>query len=106
MGFTEAIPILVQDELESAGPAVSARAAALSDQLTSLQNYIQANIPETWTGRSSHGYQHYQQLWHTAAHGLFDPQDGVLGQIASALNVIWLNYAASETANTVTWQHS
>lgn len=103
MGFSTGIPIMVQEELSTAGPALLGRAQQISDQLQQLANYLNT-LPESWTGRSSTTYTGLQAEWNTAANGLFGP-DGVLGAIAGAMNVTWNNYTMAETTNTSTWQH-
>jgi hypothetical protein len=45
-----------------------------------------------------------QQEWNVAAEGLFGP-NGILGEIAQAMNVNWGNYTDAEWSNIKTWRH-
>jgi uncharacterized protein YukE len=103
MGFSTAIPILVQTELSNAGTYLNNQASMISDELNSLAAYLNG-LPEIWTGSASTYYQGLQQEWNIAAAGLFGP-DGVLGEIANAMNVTWGNYSDAEWSNSSTWQH-
>jgi uncharacterized protein YukE len=104
MGFSTAVPIAVQQQLADAGGILNSRAAAITEQLESLAGYLNG-LPEIWSGSASTYYQGLQQEWNIAAKGLFDPDVGVLGQIAAAMNVVWTNYSDGEWANTQTWAH-
>lgn len=103
MGFSTAIPIVVQTELSNAGTYLNSQASNISDQLSRLAAYLN-QLPEIWSGNASTYYQGLQQEWNIAANGLFGP-DGVLGEIATAMNVTWNNYSDAEWSNTQTWSH-
>jgi WXG100 family type VII secretion target len=103
MGFSTAIPIMVQTELADAGTYLNNQATAISEQLNRLAAYLN-QLPEIWSGTASTYYQGLQQEWNVAANGLFGP-DGVLGEIATAMNVTWNNYSDAEWSNTQTWSH-
>lgn len=102
MGFSDSVAINVPDELQAAGNYINSRAAAISEQLSTLRNQL-APLLENWTGQAQTYYEGLQREWDTAAAGLFAP-DGVLGQIAGAMNVNWGNYSQAEFDNTRTWQ--
>jgi uncharacterized protein YukE len=106
MSFSTAVPIMVQQELADAGPYINNQATMISDQLRSLASYLSA-LPETWRGGASFIYQGLQDDWNAAAEGLFGPAGGVgvLGQIATTMNVAWVNYSDAESANSQTWAH-
>lgn len=99
----EDTPILVHSELETAGASINTQAQAIVDELDHLKTLL-APLAETWVGAASTYYEGLQQEWNIAAQGLFGP-DGVLGQIARALNVVWGNYSDAESANIQTWKH-
>jgi uncharacterized protein YukE len=75
----------------------------MADELQTLWTQLQP-LQSSWTGKAQAYYEGLQQEWNMAAAGLFGP-DGVLGQIAAAMNVTWGNYSESEAANQATWQH-
>ncbi|RGD62124.1 WXG100 family type VII secretion target [Kitasatospora xanthocidica] len=104
MSFSDAVPISVQQDLEHAGPYLNAQAADISQQLHELATYLK-QLPELWQGAASGYYQGLQAEWDLAANGLFGP-DGVLGQIAHAMNVNWANYSSAEWANSQTWNNT
>jgi uncharacterized protein YukE len=62
-----------------------------------------APLAEVWDGQAMVEYETLQAEWNTAAEGLFGPS-GVLGQIAHALNINWVNYTEAEWSNVKTWQ--
>lgn len=103
MSFSDAVPISVQQELETAGPYLNGQAAEISEELHQLAQYLN-QLPEIWQGAASGYYQGLQAEWNVAAEGLFGPE-GVLGQIARAMNVNWANYSDAEWANSQTWNH-
>ena len=103
MGFSTSIPIMVQTELANAGTYLNSQASMISDQLNSLAAYLN-QLPQIWSGTASTYYEELQQEWNVAANGLFGP-DGVLGQIATTMNVTWNNYSDAEWSNTQTWAH-
>jgi len=96
--------IRVGGDLASAGAWLNQRADVCADELARLRGQL-APLQESWNeSRAADYYQGLQQQWNVAADGLFGP-DGVLGQIARAMNVTWGNYADAEWANVQTWQH-
>jgi uncharacterized protein YukE len=96
--------LFVGMDLESAGRTVNAKAQAIADELYAL---IQQLLPlgENWASVSASWYEGLQSEWNYAANGLFGP-DGVLGEIANALQISWNNYSEAEWANTNTWNHA
>ena len=100
-------PILVGDDLATAGTNINNVANTIVGQLNALIAQLQP-IAETWTGPASSYYQPLQEEWNFAANGLFgtEEQGGVLGEIAAAMNVAWGNYSDAEWANVSTWQPS
>ncbi len=102
MSNVDGAHIVVPLDLEAAGAQINARAQEMADQLRSLWNQLEA-LQGVWTGSAQDYYQGLQAEWNTAAAGLFSP-DGVLGQIAAAMNVNWGNYSEAEAANISTWQ--
>lgn len=98
----ESSSILVQDGLANAATQLNGYAEAIVDELNSLITQL-APIAETWTGPAASYYGPLQDEWNIAAGGLFGPE-GVLGQIANAMNISWNNYADAEWANVNTWQ--
>ncbi|MFB6892574.1 WXG100 family type VII secretion target [Kitasatospora sp. NPDC056327] len=104
MAFSPSLPISVQQDLAAAGPFLNAKADEISEQLNSLAAYLN-QLPEVWQGSASAYYQGLQAEWNLAADGLFGPE-GVLGQIAHAMNVNWANYSEAEWANSSTWKNT
>ncbi|MFF5173268.1 WXG100 family type VII secretion target [Micromonospora sp. NPDC000089] len=92
----------VPAELELAGQQLNTKAAEIVGQLDALIAKL-APLQDTWEGPAQSYYQGLQNEWNIAADGLFGPT-GVLGRIASAMNVSWNNYADSEWANVRTWK--
>jgi uncharacterized protein YukE len=95
--------IHVPVDLEHAGPYINGIAAAVSDELKQLRTKLEP-ILASWSGQAQEGYAGLQDEWNIAAEGLLGPE-GVLGQIAHAMNVTWSNYTDCEWANVQTWQH-
>jgi WXG100 family type VII secretion target len=92
----------VPAQLELAGQQLNGKAAQIVDQLEALIAKL-APLQDTWEGPAQSYYQGLQAEWNIAADGLFG-QTGVLGKIASAMNVSWNNYAEGEWANVRTWK--
>ena len=103
MAIAENMPILVAAELESVGTYLNGQATEISDELSQLASYLN-QLEAIWQGAASGYYQGLQAEWNIAAEGLFGP-DGVLGEIATAMNVSWGNYSDAEWSNSQTWQH-
>jgi uncharacterized protein YukE len=103
MGFSDAIPIAVKQELETAGTYLNGQATEISGEIHQLAKYIE-NLKWAWQGAAHGYYEGLQTEWNLAADGLFGP-DGVLGEIAHAMNVSWGNYSEAEENNSRTWQH-
>jgi hypothetical protein len=96
--------IYVGEGLAAAGSWLNGRAADIVGELEALKARL-APLEAAWTKSQAAGYYQENQLnWNIAADGLFGP-DGVLGQIAHAMNVNWANYEDAEWANIRTWQH-
>ncbi|RKR89420.1 WXG100 family type VII secretion target [Micromonospora pisi] len=95
--------IAVPLDLEHAGPYINSVAFTISDDLTRLRNQLQP-VLDSWSGEAQTYYAGLQNEWNIAAEGLLGPE-GVLGQIAQAMNVTWSNYTECEWANVQTWQH-
>jgi WXG100 family type VII secretion target len=93
--------IVVRGELEGAGAYLNSQAQGIADELNSLISQLEP-IAETWQGHAKDYYEPLQQEWNVAAAGLLGP-DGVLGLIASAMNVTWGNYSDAEWSNVSSW---
>ncbi|MET7959773.1 WXG100 family type VII secretion target [Micromonospora zamorensis] len=91
----------VPAELEMAGQTLNAKAAEIEGQLAALISKL-LPLEDQWQGPAQSYYQGLQQEWNIAANGLFG-ETGVLGRIASAMNLSWNNYAEGEWANVRTW---
>jgi uncharacterized protein YukE len=98
-------PILVGDDLATAGANINNVAATIAGQLQALLVQLQP-IAETWTGPAATYYQPLREEWNFAANGLFgtEEQGGVLGEIAAAMNVTWGNYSDAEWADVTAWK--
>ena len=92
----------VPPELELAGAKLNTMATTIGDHLNDLKTQL-VPLEASWTGDAQPHYQYLQAAWNTAAHGLFGV-DGVLGEIASAVNLAWNNYSECEWANVRTWR--
>ena len=104
MADIDGTPVYVGAELQSAGTWLNTQATTCADDLARLKAQL-APLAEGWTqSQAADYYQGLQQEWNIAAEGLFGP-DGVLGQIAHAMNLNWGNYSDAEWSNIRTWQH-
>ena len=104
MADVDGTPIYVANELSNAGTWLNTQATTCADDLSRLKAQL-APVADAWTqSKAADYYQGLQQEWNIAAEGLFGP-DGVLGQIAHAMNVNWGNYSDAEWSNIQTWQH-
>lgn len=103
MESIDAREIAVPLDLADAGTYISSMAGSISDELTKLRQQLQP-VLDSWSGQTKEYYSGLQTEWNISAEGLLGPE-GVLGQIAHAMNVTWDNYTACEWANVQTWQH-
>jgi uncharacterized protein YukE len=94
--------LMVQDELEGAGPTINGAAEIISGELATLISQL-APLNDFWQGQAYTDYTLCQQAWNTAANNLFGP-DGLLGNVAQAMNISWGNYSDAEFANISSWQ--
>jgi WXG100 family type VII secretion target len=92
----------VPPELEMAGTTMNNTASTIDGQLNALKSQL-VPLQDHWQGAAQQYYEELQAEWNVAADGLFGP-DGVLGEIASALNLSWNNYCDCEWANVRTWR--
>lgn len=89
-------------ELELAGGQMRTTALTIDHQLSDLRGQL-LPLQDYWQGPAQSYYEELQAEWNVAAEGLFGP-DGVLGEIAAALNMTWNNYTDCEWANVRTWR--
>jgi WXG100 family type VII secretion target len=99
----ESSHIQVPASLAAAPGILTGRAQQLQDELEALAAKI-SPLHETWTGGSGTAYTDVSQLWNTDATALFDPETGLLKQIANALQVVIENYDLAESTNVRTWR--
>ncbi|NED80570.1 WXG100 family type VII secretion target [Streptomyces sp. SID11233] len=104
MSNIDSSSIMVKGELATAGAYIGGVSTQMAEELQKLITLLQP-IQETWTGSAATYYEGLQQEWNYAANGLLGP-DGVLGQIAHAMNVNWANYSEAEWANVQSWRHT
>lgn len=78
-------------------------ARQLQDELDSLARQL-APLQEQWIGGAGNAYTDVQQLWNSDASALFNPEDGVLKQIADAVRAVSDNYDMAENFNVRTWR--
>jgi WXG100 family type VII secretion target len=102
-GSVDGANLVVREELSGAGAHINEAAAQLADMLSRLTALLEP-LEGTWTGSAATYFEGLRAEWNYAANGLFGPE-GVLGQIAQAMNVSWGNYVSAEEANTTTWNH-
>ncbi|MGC4852141.1 WXG100 family type VII secretion target [Micromonospora sp. DT4] len=102
MGDPTSSSLWVPLELETAGGQLNGRANEIVSQLEALKSKL-LPLSETWQGDAKEYYEGLQGEWNLAADGLFGPE-GVLGLIASALNLSWNNYSECEWTNLRTWR--
>jgi uncharacterized protein YukE len=95
--------IAVPVDLEHAGPYIAGVAETISEKLTRLRGKLEPILGSGWTGHAQAQYAGLQDEWNIAAEGFLGPE-GVLGQIAQAMNVTWANYTDCEWANVQSWQ--
>ena len=91
-------------DLESAGATLNGKAANAAQELQDLKNQLMP-LQDGWLSPASSYYEPLQAEWNWAADGLFGP-DGILEQIAAALNITWNNYTDCEWANVKGWQRT
>jgi uncharacterized protein YukE len=104
MSEIDSTPIYVGAGLAGVGAWLNGQASTCAAELADLRARL-APLQDAWMqSQAADYYQGLQQNWNIAAEGLFGPE-GVLGQIAQAMNVNWGNYAEAEWANIRTWQH-
>jgi uncharacterized protein YukE len=103
MADAENSNITVPASLAGAGAELNQRAAKIAGDLAALMVQLEPLEP-TWTGSAYTYYTGLQQEWNVAAAGLFGP-DGVLGDIANRLNLVWANYSDAEWTSIGNWQH-
>jgi 6 kDa early secretory antigenic target len=70
----------------------------ITQQLDELKSYL-APLVGTWTGEASEHYRALEQQWERSAADL----NAVLGSIQKALDNVYQNYVAAESANTKIW---
>ena len=105
MPSPDSLPILVTTGLGEAGPTVVNRADDIIDRLNQLKSQL-APLAESWTrSRAAGFYQEQQAKWDQAATALLDPQAGILGEIARALNISYQNSTDAELSNIQTWNN-
>lgn len=105
MPSPDSVPILVTTGLADAGPTIVNRADDCIDRLNELKRRL-IPLADSWTRSGAAGYYQQQQSeWDQAAAGLFDPQVGILGEIARALNISYQNSADAELSNIQTWSN-
>jgi uncharacterized protein YukE len=96
--------IYVGEGLGAAGGWINGRASEIEGELEGLKTKLMP-LQDAWQkSQAATYYQGLQQEWNIASEGLLGP-DGVLGQIAHAMNVNWGNYADAEWSNVQTWKH-
>ena len=105
MSINDSTPIMVDQQLSEAGTYINNAAGQIAEELQRLRTQLQP-LADTWTGPAASYFDPLLEEWNFAAIGLFGTaaQDGVLGEIASAMNVAWGNYADAEWANANTWK--
>jgi WXG100 family type VII secretion target len=94
--------IVVPSELEGAGAYINGVATQIEGELNALKTQL-SPLLTSWSGAAQVYYEGLQQEWDIAAEGLLGP-NGVLGQIASTMNLNWNNYTDCEWSNVKTWQ--
>jgi len=99
----DSTPISVQlDSLEEVQYWLNDRATIIMDKLQTLASQLDP-LEATWSGKARENYFGLRQEWNSAATGLLAP-DGVLGDIARAMGIVWNNYSQAEWDNARTWQ--
>ncbi|MFE9453526.1 WXG100 family type VII secretion target [Streptomyces sp. NPDC006739] len=105
-GNVDGANLMVKPDLGGAGTHINACAQTMADELASLAGKLHPVLDGTeWSGTAQQYFDGLESEWNYAANGLFGP-DGVLGQIANAMQVNWNNYSEAEYSNTSTWRHS
>ncbi|NUQ97852.1 MAG: WXG100 family type VII secretion target [Streptomyces sp.] len=106
-GNVDGANLMVKPDLASAGAHINGCAQTMADELAALAGNLHPVLDggQDWSGTTQQYFEGLEAEWNYAANGLFGP-DGVLGQIAQAMQVNWNNYSEAEYSNTSTWQHS
>ena len=103
MADIESSRIQVPTNIEDAPGFLTNTATQLQSELDELARKL-APVQEQWTGRSGQAYTDVQSMWSSDASALFNPDDGVLSQIARAVRSVSDNYNLTEEDNTRTWR--
>jgi uncharacterized protein YukE len=103
MADIESSHIRVPESIDDAPAFLTAAAHQLQEELNALAAKL-APLHEQWTGQDNVAYTDVQQLWQKDAHALFDPEDGVLGQIARSVRSVVDNYHLTQDYNVRTWR--
>ena len=93
---------MVGTELESMGGVLLGKAEGIDQDLAGLLIKLEA-LQDFWVSPAASEFAPYFANWSNAARDMFGP-DGILGQVANALNVSWNNYTECEGANVKGWQ--
>ncbi|MFG1607861.1 WXG100 family type VII secretion target [Actinoplanes sp. NPDC049265] len=93
----------VPPELEAAGNEINRQSKEITDHLNDLKKKLMPiTESQEWKSQAQTYYDGLQGEWNLAADGLFG-ETGVLGKIASTLNLSWNNYSECEWQNLKTW---
>jgi uncharacterized protein YukE len=95
--------IQVPAQLADLPAQVQNTCSQVEDLLVTLNAQLVA-LQEFWSGNAATGHVTVQQEWHSAETNLLTGV-GVLGALAHATQVNWVNYVDAETANTQSWAH-
>ncbi|MFB7504397.1 MULTISPECIES: WXG100 family type VII secretion target [Streptomyces] len=103
----EGTTVYVGEGLEAAGRNINGWAELIIGELHRLRSNLQPLI-DTWNAQASTAYQDRMHEWDVAAVNLFgdEADSGILGTIATAMDVNYGNYVAAEDANLKTWRAS
>jgi hypothetical protein len=97
--------LVVPTSLEEAGPHVRQVASNIVLELEALNREL-APLAETWTGDTFTYFNGLEQEWNLGALGMFGDgrtYPGVLGDIATKLDVAWANYVLTQQTNNRQW---
>ncbi|MEV6029087.1 WXG100 family type VII secretion target [Streptomyces sp. NPDC052036] len=104
-GSAENANLMVKEELAGVGTKINSIAQGIADELNRLINQLQPVLDgSNWSGAAALYFEGLQAEWNYGANGLLGP-DGVLGEIARAMDINWGNYTEAEWADARTWRH-
>ncbi len=84
--------------LESGRATVQGMAGEMERELQNLRGWIE-ELQATWRGAAHLNFAELHGEWHVAENNLVSIENGVLGDISTALEQVWQNASNTEATN-------